>query len=253
MSKGKVVLFATQKGGTGKSTIVLNVGHALNKRGVKVAIVDSDAQATAFSFYSQRRITMNESELEGFDMSFPEVAMISSGAPYRKQLGRIAEFFDVIIIDTKGEFEQFQHDLLRMSDYVISPIQASEFDLEPTKLVRDAVLHENTQRDPDEQLGLSYVMSKVNPSANSTKHISRLVGEMECHIMSHHIRSADVVSAISGLGFTILDAAENTSLINQVVNKRRHSSERASFDRDQVLDIANNVNLIADELMERLK
>lgn len=164
MSKGKIILLATQKGGTGKSTIVLNVGHALHKRGVKVAIVDSDIQATAFSFYSQRRITMNEGELEGFDMTFPEVAMITSGAPYRKQLSRIAEFFDVVIIDTKGEFEQFQHDLLRMSDYVVSPIQASEFDLEPTKLVRDAVLHENNQREPDERLGLSYVMSKVNPS-----------------------------------------------------------------------------------------
>ena len=83
MSKGKIILLATQKGGTGKSTIVLNVGHALHKRGVKVAIVDSDIQATAFSFYSQRRITMNEGELEGFDMTFPEVAMITSGAPYR--------------------------------------------------------------------------------------------------------------------------------------------------------------------------
>ena len=71
--------------------------------------------------------------------------------------------------------------------------------------------------------------------------------------MSRSIRTADVISAVSALGFTILDAAKNTSMINQVINKRRHPSERASFDKDQVLDIAESVNQIADELMERLK
>ena len=146
MRKGKIVTLATQKGGTGKSTIALNIGHALHCKGVRVAIVDSD-----------------------------------------------------------------------------------------------------------EQLGLSYVLSKVNPSANSTKHVARLIGDMGCHLMSRSIRTADVISAVSALGFTILDAAKNTSMINQVINKRRHPSERASFDKDQVLDIAESVNQIADELMERLK
>lgn len=148
MKKGKIVTLATQKGGTGKSTLCLSIGHALHKHfGVKVAIVDSDEQASALSFYGQRRITANEPELEGFDMSFPEVAKLNSSGPYRKQLERITEFYDVVLVDTKGEFQQFQLDLIRMSDYVLSPVQASEFDLEPTKLVRDAVEHENTQRD----------------------------------------------------------------------------------------------------------
>ena len=92
MRKGKIVTLATQKGGTGKSTIALNIGHALHCKGVRVAIVDSDEQASAVSFYGQRRITANESELVDFDMGFPEVAKISSNAPYRKQLERITEF-----------------------------------------------------------------------------------------------------------------------------------------------------------------
>ena len=126
MKKGKIVTLATQKGGTGKSTLCLSIGHALHKHfGVKVAIVDSDEQASALSFYGQRRITANEPELEGFDMSFPEVAKLNSSGPYRKQLERITEFYDVVLVDTKGEFQQFQLDLIRMSDYVLSPVQAS--------------------------------------------------------------------------------------------------------------------------------
>ena len=254
MKKGKIVTLATQKGGTGKSTLCLSIGHALHKHfGVKVAIVDSDEQASALSFYGQRRITANEPELEGFDMSFPEVAKLNSSGPYRKQLERITAFYDVVLVDTKGEFQQFQLDLIRMSDYVLSPVQASEFDLEPTKLVRDAVEHENTQRDEDEQLGLSYIMSKVNPQANSTRHIARLISDMDCNVMTGSLKNADVVSAVSGLGFTLIDAASNTQLCNQVVNKRRGAGERASFDRDQVLEMANSIQLIAKELLEKLQ
>lgn len=253
MSNGKIVVLATQKGGTGKSTLGLSIGHALHKKGLKVAIVDTDEQATAVSFFGQRRITSNEEELQGFDMTFPEVAKVASTSPYRKQLLRIAEFYDVVIVDTKGEFEQFQHDLIRLSNYVLSPVQASEFDLEPTKLVLQAVQHENSQREEEEHLGLSYVLCKVNPSANSTKHIARMISEMGCHLMNASVKTADVIAAVSGLGFTVLDAFENTSLINQVINKRRLAGERASFDKDQVADLSSNINLIADELMERLK
>ena len=86
MSQGKVVLFATQKGGTGKTTTCISLAHAMSCHfGKKVAIVDSDEQATALSFYSQRKITANEPELQGVNLGFPEVAKITSGSPYRRQ------------------------------------------------------------------------------------------------------------------------------------------------------------------------
>jgi hypothetical protein len=71
--------------------------------------------------------------------------------------------------------------------------------------------------------------------------------------MTGSLKNADVVSAVSGLGFTLIDAASNTQLCNQVVNKRRGAGERASFDRDQVLEMANSIQLIAKELLEKLQ
>ena len=48
MKKGKIVTLATQKGGTGKSTLCLSIGHALHKHfGVKVAIVGRPNYRTA--------------------------------------------------------------------------------------------------------------------------------------------------------------------------------------------------------------
>jgi chromosome partitioning protein len=42
---GHVVAVANQKGGVGKSTTALNLGHALHERGKRVLLVDLDAQA----------------------------------------------------------------------------------------------------------------------------------------------------------------------------------------------------------------
>lgn len=255
MSQGKVVLFATQKGGTGKTTTCISLAHAMSYHfGKKVAIVDSDEQATALSFYSQRKITANEPELHGVNLGFPEVAKITSGSPYRRQLERIREFYDVILIDTKGEFDQFQHDLVRMSDYVISPVQASEFDVIPTKLVRDAVSHENGQREESERLLLSYVISKANLQANSTRHIARMIrDEMHSEVLEPFIPAVDLIASASGLGLTVIDVAEHTNACKQVINKRRADGEKSSVDKTQITEIAKIYKQLAHAVLTRLE
>lgn len=255
MSKGKIVLAATQKGGTGKSTSVLSIAHAMAYYfDKKVAVVDSDEQATALSFYSQRKITANEPELEGISMAFPEVAKITEASPYRKQIDRIKEFYDVIIVDTKGEFKQFQHDLIRMSDFVLVPVQASEFDTEPTKLVSDAVAHENAQRDDDEKVGIAYIMNKVNTQANSTKFIARIIKEdIGGEVIEPPIPVLDVIPSAAALGFTVIDIANFPTQAKKIINKRREEGEKASIDKAQSSEIAKIYKIIAEAILKKLE
>lgn len=254
MSNGKVLLFATQKGGTGKSTSCLSIAHAMAREfGKKVAVIDSDEQASVVSFYSERRITANEPEMVGYDMSFPEVAKISAANPYRRQLERIKELYDLVLIDTKGEFDQFQHDLLRLSDYVIVPVQASEFDVVPTKLVRDAVEHENKQREANEQIGLTYIVNKANMSANSTKFIARSIREeFGCDVAEPIVPSLDIIPAAAGFGLTLLDVTSNPMSCRAVINKRRIDGEKISLNRENAAEFAKIYISLAKNILEKV-
>ena len=64
MSMTKVICFANNKGGSGKSTTCSNVGYALSTLGKRVLLVDGDMQLNlSLSFFSEDEVlTIAKSE-----------------------------------------------------------------------------------------------------------------------------------------------------------------------------------------------
>ena len=57
MSKTKVICFANNKGGSGKSTTCSNVGYAIASMGKRVLLVDGDMQLNlSLSFFSEDEV-----------------------------------------------------------------------------------------------------------------------------------------------------------------------------------------------------
>ena len=48
MTKNKIIVFANQKGGTGKSTLCVMMAHWLTEHGKKVVVYDADSQQTLY-------------------------------------------------------------------------------------------------------------------------------------------------------------------------------------------------------------
>ena len=132
MSEPKVIAFATQKGGAGKSTISVHVASALcYVYGYKVAIVDCDYPQNTVNVYRTK-----DKQLLAGDLAFqrrllkqgipPYPIVISSVEKAVDSIERLEQQgFDFILVDTPGTINVAGlPELLRMVQYIFLPMEA---------------------------------------------------------------------------------------------------------------------------------
>lgn len=115
----QVILFDSIKGGVGKSTLAAQFAVYLIKKGMRVALYDSDAQKS-LSYWAMRR-ERSEKGLE------PVYLIDSSDA---NNLLKAKSEFDFIIADSVGADSKIGRTLLTLADVVISPLNAKQSSLD---------------------------------------------------------------------------------------------------------------------------
>ena len=89
----KVITIAQQKGGTGKTTLAVNLALAFIKfHNLKVAIIDTDPQGSLGKWY----IIRSEKNISNNNLTFKTASLW--GAQYESKI--LKQDHDVIIIDT---------------------------------------------------------------------------------------------------------------------------------------------------------
>ena len=116
-----VISFVTQKGGTGKSTLAVNLAVAAEASGEKVCIVDLDPQGTAASWYESR---IAES---------PAVLGHNQVEDLQRTLKRLQTAgFTLVILDTPGNDSHSTRGAMRAADLCLIPVRPSEADVKAT-------------------------------------------------------------------------------------------------------------------------
>ncbi len=115
-----VICFVTQKGGSGKTTLAISCAVAALEKGLRVLIVDMDAQATAETWYQDR------------DDETPQVIKINAAELNRALSAAKMQKFDVVLVDTPGRDEPGAAAAIRASDFCIIPCRPSPADMKAT-------------------------------------------------------------------------------------------------------------------------
>ena len=164
MSKTKVIAFANNKGGSGKTTSCSNIGYALSKLGKKVLLVDGDMQLNlTLSYFDEERameLATSEKNLyfaikgekdlsdyvvcagyENLDI-IPSSSLMSSiefdiFSKWQREIIlkkclepiRARGYYDYILIDSPPTLGGWVMNVMCASDYVIIPVEASPWGL----------------------------------------------------------------------------------------------------------------------------
>lgn len=114
-----ILLFAGEKGGTGKSTICTNIAVYLALAGKDVMLLDADPQATASLFIERRNSTQ-----------LPRVHCTQkTGDVYNTALD-LGDRYEYVLIDAGGRDSHEMRTALVACDRFYTPFKASQNDLE---------------------------------------------------------------------------------------------------------------------------
>ena len=131
MAKAHHIVFANEKGGTGKSTTAIHVAIGLASRGARVACLDLDSrQRTLFRYLENRRDTMARRDIQLPQPVF-DVFEQESQARLEEQIAKLEADNDFLIFDTPGRDDPYARFVATRANTLVTPINDSfiDFDL----------------------------------------------------------------------------------------------------------------------------
>ncbi|MDP3550215.1 MAG: division plane positioning ATPase MipZ [Novosphingobium sp.] len=125
------IVFANEKGGTGKSTTAVHVAIALACQGARVAAIDLDSrQRTMHRYFENRAETMRRRDISLPTATF-EVYSGDSIEELDAMTARLSESHDFLIFDTPGRDDPLARHVATRADTLVTPLNDSfvDFDL----------------------------------------------------------------------------------------------------------------------------
>ncbi|MDX2482441.1 MAG: ParA family partition ATPase [Pseudodonghicola sp.] len=128
-SMAHVITVAQQKGGSGKTTLAVNLAVGFARAGKSVALMDIDPQGSAGRWF-MTRLEALEAGAGGALANTPEITFSTASAwGVSYELRKLAQAHDIVIIDTPPKADSDLRPALRASDLVLVPVASSHLDL----------------------------------------------------------------------------------------------------------------------------
>ncbi|MCP9221741.1 division plane positioning ATPase MipZ [Erythrobacter sp. LQ02-29] len=126
------IVFANEKGGTGKSTTAVHVAVALAYRGARVAAIDLDPrQRTMHRYFENRAETQQRRDIELPGAKCEVIAEDLDTEGLEDLAQRVGEGHDFLIFDTPGRDDPLARHAATEADTLVTPLNDSfvDFDL----------------------------------------------------------------------------------------------------------------------------
>jgi chromosome partitioning protein len=204
-----VISIVNLKGGSGKTTLAMNLAAGLCKQG-RTLVIDADPQGSATQWASL-----------GVNGSVYPASVIAVGNLVR-DVGNFQQDYRYIVIDCPPSLEgQVAHTSMALSDKVLIPVLPSPMDLWASVRMAKAV---QNARFENPQLKAWLVLNQVEARNSLSRSMQEALAEFEIQALKNGVQRRAIYrsvalegSSVFGVGRGKQAAAEIDAIINEVL------------------------------------
>jgi chromosome partitioning protein len=128
MAHPHTIVFANEKGGTGKSTTAVHTAIALAAMGSRVAALDLDNRQRTMTRYLENR----DATMRRLDAELPQARyqVLDDGVSLDETIAALSADADVLVIDTPGRDDPVAREAILKADTLVTPMNDSFVDLD---------------------------------------------------------------------------------------------------------------------------
>ena len=197
----KVITVAQQKGGTGKTTLVVQLALAFIKyHNLKVAIIDTDPQGSLGKWFMIR----SDNGLSETNLTFKTASLW--GAQYESKI--LKQDHDIVFIDTPPKIESDARPAIEAADLVLIPVAPSHVDFWATEGIIE--IAKKAKR-------------KVLIQINRANYRSKLISKTHEYINSIKVKATDtlighrqIYVASMGEGKTVVEKQRKSKAVDEI-------------------------------------
>jgi chromosome partitioning protein len=182
-----IISVISTKGGTGKSTIALNLAALLFSSKCRVLLIDADPQETIGQW----------GELT--EQEYPMILVEPTPVIHEKIKLAVREF-DMVIIDTPPSFREQMHSVIKSTDKVIIPVSPGLSDIWSTEKLLNLYRKEQAQRSG---IDARLVISRIDKRTRLGRDFRPFLERLNVPIFKTEISQRTVIAESFLAGMTI--------------------------------------------------
>ncbi|MEH6757148.1 MAG: division plane positioning ATPase MipZ [Parasphingorhabdus sp.] len=246
-SQAHHIVFANEKGGTGKSTTAVHIAVALAYQGHKVAVIDLDPrQRTLYRYLENRHATMGRLDIDIPQPHF-EVFEHDNLARLEQLIERMSHGVDYLLYDTPGRDDKFARFVATRANTLVTPINDSFVDFD---LIGQVDPETYKVRKLSFYAELIWEARKARAKADGTTIDWVVLRNRTQHIEAHNMKR--IVSALTELsqrvGFRVIPG-----LSERVIYRELFPAGLTMLDKGQLGRLATSHIAARQELRELIK